>query len=59
MEGKRKVGRPATGRRNNYLSMPLHDNEKEALAAAAKGAGKPVSAYLRDTILETIKFKKP
>lgn len=59
VEEKRRVGRPATGRRKNYLSMPLHDAEKEALNAAAKEAGKSVSGYLRDTILETINFKKP
>ena len=48
---KRKVGRPKGRRRNQYVCIPLHLEEKQVLQAASKESGISITAFIRGLVL--------
>jgi hypothetical protein len=55
---KKKVGRPVTGRRMNYVCLPLNDEEKKILASHAKSLRTSVSTLMRTLIFQSLPGKK-
>jgi hypothetical protein len=51
---KKKMGRPITGRRDNYVCLPLYDDEKAMLVAYAKKMKTPVATLMRTLIFQSL-----
>lgn len=58
MEPKKKMGRPATGRRDQYVCLPLYMAEKKLLVAYAKQMKTPVSTLIRTFVLQSLPTDK-
>ena len=56
---KRKPGRPATGRRQHNVCLPLSDSEKAQLDAIATKLNTPLATLMRNLIFQAIPFVKP
>ena len=55
---KRKVGRPITGARDNYVCVPLNDEEKKLLVNHAKALRTSMSTLIRTLIFQSLPQKK-
>lgn len=55
---KNKGGRPATGRRDNYVCLPLNDYEKKILVSHTKALDTSVSTLMRSLIFQNLSEKK-
>jgi len=56
---KRKPGRPATGRRQHNVCLPLSDSEKAQLDAIATKLNTPLATLMRNLIFQAIPLVKP
>jgi hypothetical protein len=48
------MGRPKTGRRDNYVCLPLNLSEKQMLVEYAKQLKTPVSTLMRTLIFQSL-----
>jgi hypothetical protein len=51
---KKKIGRPKTGRRDNYVCLPLNLSEKQILVEYAKQLKTPVTTLMRTLIFQNL-----
>ena len=54
---KRKVGRPITGARDNYICVPLNDEEKKLLVRHARALDTSMSTLIRTLIFQSLPQK--